>query len=382
MTGSLADRLRSELDARAAGSRLRALRSSRGIDCSSNDYLGLSVHPAVLAAIGDAAARGVPAGSAGSRLLSGNHAEHQEAEELFARFAGRMRALLFGNGFAANLALLSAVPSRRDLVLLDASSHASLKEGARASLAAKRTFRHNDAANLRRALHDRDAFSEVFVVTEGIFSMDGDPAPLGAIAEVVSGYGAHLIVDEAHATGLYGDALRGMHQACGVTPLATVHPCGKALGSSGAFVAGDALLIEYLVNSARPFLFSTAPPPVQVAGLSAALRLLPSLGERVEQLFERTARLRGRLAALRHWKVIPSDSPIIPIVIGADADAVRAADLVAAQGFDLRPIRPPTVPAGTSRLRISVTVAMASATLDALADAILRAEETLCKGER
>lgn len=380
MRSSLADRLRSELDARAAASRLRALRAPEGIDCSSNDYLGLSVHPVVLAAIADAAARGVPAGSAGSRLLSGHHPEHQEAERLFARFVGRPRALLFGSGFAANLALLSAVPSRRDLILLDASAHASLKEGARASLAARRTFRHNDDADLRRALHDRDAFADVFIVAEGIYSMDGDAAPLREIADVAGEQGAHLIVDEAHATGLYGAGLRGMHQLCGVLPFATVHPCGKALGSSGAFIAGDETLIEYLINCARPFLFSTAPAPVQVAGLSAAVRLLPSLEDDVKGLFDRAGELRARLAGLRRWRVIPSDSPIVPVLVGSDADAVRAAALVAGEGFDLRPIRPPTVPAGTSRLRVSVTVMMTPGVIDALGDAILRAEETLFQG--
>ncbi len=380
MRSSLAGRLRSELDARAAASRLRGLRTPEGIDCSSNDYLGLSVHPGVLAALAGAAARGVPAGSAGSRLLSGNHPEHLEAESAFARFIGRPRALLFGSGFAANLALLSAVPSRRDLILLDASSHASLKEGARASLAARRTFRHNDIPDLRRALHDRAAFADVFIVAEGIYSMDGDHAPLREMAAVAGEHEAHLIVDEAHATGLYGRGLRGTHELCGVVPFATVHPCGKALGSSGAFIAGDDILIDYLVNCARPFLFSTAPPPVQAAGLAAALRLLPSMEDEVKTLFDRAGELRARLAGLRRWRVIPSDSPIVPVLVGSDADAVRAAALAAGRGFDLRPIRPPTVPAGTSRLRVSVTVMMTPGVIAALADAILHAEETICGG--
>ncbi len=378
MTSGLIDRLRHELESRAAKSRLRGLRSAHGIDCSSNDYLGLSTHPDVLGAIRDAAMRGAPAGASGSRLLSGHHPEHEEAEAAFARFIGRERALLFGSGFAANLAVLSAIPGRHDLILLDAASHASLKEGARASVAPRRTFRHNDAADLRRALGDRASFRDVFIVTEGVFSMDGDLAPLAEIAAACSEIAAHLIVDEAHATGLYGERLRGVHEFCGMPPpLLSVHPCGKAIGSAGAFVAGDEVVIDYLINTARPFLFSTAAAPVQVAGLNAALHLLPLMKERAGIVFERAARLRQMLAALRRWRLIPSGSPIVPVVVGSDAAAVRAAALISAEGFDLRPIRPPTVPTGTARLRISVTWMMHADAVERLADVILRAERVL-----
>jgi 8-amino-7-oxononanoate synthase len=366
---SLDDRLRRDLDARVAASRLRGLRRPEGVDCSSNDYLGLSDHPAVLAVVRDAAARGVAAGSAGSRLLSGNHPEHERVEELFARFIGREAALLFGSGYAANLALLSALPSRRDMILLDASSHASLKEGARASLATKRSFRHNSVEDLARALGDRERFDGAFVVVEGVYSMDGDRAPLAAMADLAARFDAHLIVDEAHATGLYGAGLRGVHELEGIVPLATVHPCGKALGSSGAFIAADALLIDYLVNNARPFLFSTAGSPLHAAGLAASVELLGSMGEEAARLRASALDLRARLGALRRWRVIPSDSPIIPIIIGSDADAVEASRRVASRGFDLRAIRPPTVPDGTSRLRISLTTRMSAA------DAIVAAEE-------
>lgn len=373
----LAERLRGELDMRAAHHRLRELREPSGVDCSSNDYLGLSRHPRVLDVLRDAADRGVPAGSAGSRLLAGNHAVHMEVERLFARFIGRERALLFGSGFAANLAVLSTIPARHDLILLDAAAHASLKEGARASLATKRAFRHNDADDLRRMLRDRADFRDVFIVVEGIYSMDGDAAALGPIARAAEECGAHLVIDEAHATGLYGGRLRGMHEAAGVAPLMTIHPCGKALGSSGAFVAGDAVAIDYLVNCARPFLFSTAPPPLQVAGLAEAVRLLPLMHGRARDLFGRVAHLRERLRSLRAWHVILSDSPIVPVIVSDDATAVKAASLLADEGFDLRPIRPPTVPAGTSRLRISVTWDIPTETIDRLADLLIHAEERI-----
>jgi len=382
VTPSLAERLRRELDARAASGLLRTLRPSDGIDFSSNDYLGLSRHPVVLDAVADAARRGSAHGSTGSRLLSGNRDEHVEVESRFAMFMGRERALLFGSGFAANMALLSALPGRRDLVVLDESAHASLKEGARASLAARRSFRHNDPVALERTLRDRDAFGDVFIVVEGIYSMDGDRTPLEEIIEIAERYSASVVVDEAHATGLYGRGLRGIHETIqNGPPLATVHPCGKALGSYGAFVAADAVVIEYLVNTARPFLFSTAPPPLQAVALDAALDLLPSVGDRVEAVLGLSARLRERLGELSRWRTIESDSPIVPVVIGTDDDAVRAARLVRERGFDVRPIRPPTVRPGTSRLRISVTSERTVDEVDRLASAVIEAEKIISPEE-
>lgn len=373
----LVERLQRELDERAAGFRKRELRLPEGIDCSSNDYLGLSDHPGILHALHRAAARGVQHGSTGSRLLSGNHPEHLDAEALFASFIGREAAILFGSGFAANLAFLSTIPSRRDLILLDSLAHASLKEGARASLATKRTFRHNDLADLERGLRDRDSFGDLFIVVEGIYSMDGDRGDLRGVAGIAERHGGYLIVDEAHSTGLYGDRLRGMQEAAGITPLASIHPCGKALGSSGAFVAADRVVIEYLINNARPFLFSTAPSPLQAVALAEAVKLLPSMRERAGELMARASRLRKRLDALARWSVIPSDSPIIPVITGDDASAVRAAAMISARGFDVRPIRPPTVPQGTSRLRISLTWKISDKEIDRLGDVIVETEEEM-----
>lgn len=372
-------RITRELGELEARSRRRRLASPSGIDFSSNDYLALSDDPGVLRAVAEAAARGVPHGSTGSRLLSGNHPLHVEAERRFARFLGREDALLFSSGFAANHALLSALPSRRDLILLDAAAHASLKEGARASLATKRSFPHNDPDGLRRALRDRPAFDAALVVIEGIYSMDGDAAPIAELAEVAREHDAELVVDEAHATGLYGHQARGIHATVELPrpPLATVHPCGKALGSAGAFVAADRSVIDYLVNVARPFLFSTAPAPLQAAALLAALDLLPAMAGRAEAVLDLSARLRRRLDALRRWRALPGSSPIVPVVIGADDRALAAAEMLRKEGLDVRAIRPPTVPAGTARLRISLTARHAAGEIDRLADAVLEAERIL-----
>ncbi len=368
-------RLEDELGRLVAQDRLRTLRTARGVDCSSNDYLGLSRHPALLEAMRSAVDAGLPTGAGGARLLSGTFSEHLEAEALFAAFVGRERALLFGSGFLANMALLSALPTRHDLLLLDAAAHASLKEGARASTATRRTFRHNDLTDLERGLRDRENYADVFIVAEGIYSMDGDAAPLTELVPLAAAFDAHVIVDEAHATGLFGENLRGVHDRAGLAvPLATVHPCGKALGAFGAFVAADAPLVEYLVNTARPFLFSTAMPPATAAVLRAAIELMPHLHEEARRLLARAAMVRGRLGSLRRWRVGASVGPIIPVIVGEASEAVRAADVLTASGFDVRPIRPPTVPPGTSRLRISLTTAIDDAVAADLAEAILDAE--------
>jgi 8-amino-7-oxononanoate synthase len=376
----LQGRLCDELGAAISHSRFRELQLPDGIDCSSNDYLGLSTDSHLRDAILNAASEGGTIGATGSRLLSGNHRQHCQAEERFASFAGRERALLFNSGFTANLAILSAIPTRHDLILLDSSAHASLKEGARASLAARRTFRHNDLADLRRRLHDRGSFRDLFLVVEGVYSMDGDLAPIAEITDIVREVDAHLIVDEAHATGIYGRNLRGVHDLTDLSlpPLITVHPCGKAFGLSGAFVAADRVVIDYLVNNARPFLFSTAISPLIAAGLSAVLDLQPLMKERSAALLARAARFRGRLQGLRRWRVIPSDGPIVPVIIGSDSLALRASRLMLEMGgFVALPIRPPTVPEGSARLRISLSWQIDDDTADRLADTILAVEKQM-----
>ncbi|HVZ38695.1 MAG TPA: 8-amino-7-oxononanoate synthase [Candidatus Kapabacteria bacterium] len=379
----LAQRFRDEL---ARLERRSRLRSSGRLDAGeffSNDYLGIASHPAMHAAAMQAAQAMLPVGSGGSRLLAGNHGEHLEAERRFAAFIGRERSLLFGSGYLANLAVLSALPGRHDLLVLDAAAHASLKEGARASLAARRTFRHNDPDWLRRSLQDRERYACAFVVVEGVYSMDGDLAPLAEMAEVCAELDAHLIVDEAHATGLFGAGLRGVHALYPQLPppLLTIHPCGKAMGCSGAFVAADALTIDYLVNTARPFLFSTSASPFHAHLLSASINLIAELHDRAAAVLERASRLRARLEGLRRWSTVRSPGPIVPLIVGDDASAVRASrHLRERYGITVPPIRPPTVPEGSSRLRITVTWGAGEERLDYLADALLATEDE-CGGE-
>ncbi|MBS1913189.1 MAG: 8-amino-7-oxononanoate synthase [Bacteroidetes bacterium] len=376
----LAQRLRDELQRLERRSRLRSIARPDAGEFFSNDYLGIASHPAMHAAAAQALQMALPAGSGGSRLLAGNHDEHLEAERLFAAFAGRERALLFGSGYLANLAVLSALPGRHDLLVLDAAAHASLKEGARASLAARRTFRHNDPASLRRALHDRERYACAFVVVEGVYSMDGDLAPLAELAEVCADLDAHLIVDEAHATGLFGAGLRGVHALHPhlPPPLLTIHPCGKAMGCSGAFVAADALVIDYLVNTARPFLFSTSGSPLHAHLLSASINLIAELHDRAVAVLERARSLRARFKDLRRWSTVQSPGPIVPLIIGGDDAAVRASrHLRERYGITVPPIRPPTVPEGSARLRITVTWNVGEERLEYLADALLATEDEI-----
>lgn len=353
----LTERLANELEGWGSEGRRRSLQKPEegSVSFISNDYLGLSNHPGVLDAVAAAVCRGVPVGSTGSRLLSGECEEHRSAERAFATFVGRSRALLFGSGFAANQALLSTLPGRRDLLLLDSSAHASLKEGARISFAAKRTFPHNDPDGLRKALADRSAFRDVFLVVEGVYSMDGDRARLQELAEVAKEFEAHVIVDEAHATGLFGKNLRGIHEEAEFSPLATIHPCGKALGGSGAFIAADDVVVDYLVNAARPFIFSTAPSPLVSVALERVVQLLPTMKPVAESVLQTAGLLRRELKDLRGWRVPQGEAPIVSVIVGENKRAGKVAAALQAKSFDVRPVRPPTVPQGTARLRISLT---------------------------
>lgn len=377
MTG-LERRLAGELEALDARARLRGLGPRRGIDFTSNDYLGLSVHPALRERLERALAAGVPVGAGGSRLLSGNHPEHEALERAFARFMGGGRsALFFNSGYDANLALLSTLPTRHDAILLDALVHASLKEGARASFARKATFPHNDLAALARLLerHARQA-RDLFVVVESLYSMDGDFAPLPALDALAARYGAWLVVDEAHATGVFGPGGRGLLEAAGagLAPRVSIHTGGKALGVAGAFVLAPETVTAYLVNRARPFLFSTALPPLLAAALETSLELVEWEPWRRERVLALAARFRAALAGLRVWRAGAGSSQIVPVVIGDDGEAVRVAERLAAQGFDVRAVRPPTVPEGTARLRISLNARLGEEDVDRLAAAILECE--------
>jgi len=348
----------------------RHLRPPSGIDLSSNDYLGLARHPLILQRMADAIGR-EGFGSTGSRLLRGHRETFTSAEQAFAAFKGTERALYFSSGYLANLAVLTTFSERGDVLLSDRSNHASLRDGLRLSSARRIVFGHNNPGALARHLAASRGTGQAFVVVESLFSMDGDIAPLAEYAAICREHGALLIVDEAHAVGIYGARGSGLIEASGVEHdvFLSVNPAGKALGGAGAFVAGPDWAVEYLVQRGRPFVFSTAPPPAVAAGVEASLAVIAAEPERRHTLRASAARLRASLAA-RGMPVEAGDSPIIPIVLGTAERALTVADALQARGFDVRAIRPPTVPAGTARLRVSVHLALTNQVMDDFVDVL------------
>jgi 8-amino-7-oxononanoate synthase len=337
---------------------LRSLRPARGIDLTSNDTLGLATHAHLRECMQAALAAGA-AGAGASRLLRGEHAAFASLETRLAEFSAQPAALLFNSGYAANTGLLTALLGRDDLVLSDALNHASLIDGLRLSGARRVIYPHLDVGAVEHALRERPTKGRAFVVTESLFGMDGDLAPLLELASVAERHGALLIVDEAHATGLYGPRHAGRVSELGLTErvLATVHTGGKALGCAGAWVAGSAVLRDFLINRARPFIFTTAPLPVLAAGLAGALDVLRDEPWRPAELHRKAALVRDGLRA--HGLPGSGAGAVVPIVLGANAAALAAQEQLAQAGFDVRAVRPPTVPVGSARLRVSVRVPVA-----------------------
>lgn len=359
----LAQRL-GEID--AAGLR-RCLRSPEGIDLSSNDYLGLARHPLLKQRMAEAVlASGV--GSTGSRLLRGEREAFRSVEQRFAHFKGTERSLYFSSGYLANLAVLTTFPEKGDIIFSDERNHASLIDGVRLSQARRTIFPHNDVNALAKLMREERGAGQKFVVVESLFSMDGDEAPLADIAALCRESGAALIVDEAHAVGVFGPRGSGLIEARGIAEdvFVSINTAGKALGVSGAFVGGSADAIEFLIQRARPFIFSTAPPPAVAAALDASLDVIAEEPERRERLLDRSRHLRKRLG-------IAGASQIVPVIIGANERATKVAAEIQAAGFDVRAIRPPTVPEGTARLRVSVNCELSEDTLDRFADVLEQA---------
>ncbi|HET9784307.1 MAG TPA: biotin synthase BioB, partial [Terriglobales bacterium] len=342
------------LEQLAAQSRRRRLPVRQGEDCCSNDYLGLARHPQVRAAMAQALQQGLELGATGSRLVRGNHPVLAALEEEFAAWQGAEAALLYGSGYAANFGLLSALLDRQDIVFSDAHNHASLVDGLRAAGARRVIVPHNDPAALRDSLrrHPAIAGQRRWVVVESLYSMEGDFAPLEDIGEVCRETGAALIVDEAHATGLYGPEGAGRvaagSAALRATVAARVHPCGKALGASGGVVTGSRSLIEWLVNRSRSFIYSTAPSPLLGVQLSAAIAVVRREPRLRQQVVTLAHALRAALRAAGLSPLGHETSPIVPLVLGEDAAALHAAAALAEAGFDVRAIRPPTVPEGSA----------------------------------
>ncbi len=356
------------LDGLAESNRLRALAPRRGLDFTSNDYLGLAASPRLASAVTAALARGTPVGAGGSRLLRGNAPEHEALEARAAAFFGAERALFFGSGYVANHALLATLPQSGDLVVLDALVHASAHEGARAGRAAFTKAAHNDANAFEAAVRTWRAGGgrgRPWLAVESLYSMDGDRAPLTELAAVAGRHDAMLLIDEAHATGVYGPDGRGLAASLeGCDNVIALHTCGKALGGAGALVSGPRVLCEFMVNRCRPFIYATAPSPLMAVAALEALEILKEEPERRQRL-TRLIAVAGR-AALASGAAAPTGSQILPVIVGDDRAAVALAAGLQQRGFDVRAIRPPTVPDGTARLRISITLNVEEQAVEAL----------------
>jgi 8-amino-7-oxononanoate synthase len=352
--------------------RLRALASAHGYDFTSTDYLGLAASHEMREAASAALARGVPVGALGSRLLRGNHPEHEALEAEAAAFFGAEAVLYFGSGFMANFSLFATLPQDGDLVVYDALIHASVHQGMRAGRADRAVAAHNDANSFEAEIRKWRAAGgtgRVWIATESLYSMDGDRAPLGALMEIANDHDGILVIDEAHATGVFGPDGRGLGAEFEGRPNAiALHTCGKALGASGALLSVPRSMRDFLVNRCRPFIYSTAPSPLIAASVRAALGLLRSQPERRERLTRLWERAGTELK--RSCGIEPSGSQILPVIVGADARAAALATAMRNHGYDLRAIRPPTVPEGTARLRISLTLNIDEKTALQMIDAL------------
>lgn len=340
------------------------------LNFSSNDYLGLANHP-LLKAAAVAAVEKFGAGSGASRLICGSLAPHLELEETIADFKGTEAALSFSTGYAAALGTIGAVLQKQSLIVIDKRIHAGLIDAARLSGARLRVFRHNDLDDLHKILQWADkrtaddgsvagAKRRVLIVTESVFSMDGDLAPLRELVELKEKFGAWLMVDEAHATGLFGAHRRGLIEACDLAGRIEIQmgTLGKAVGASGGYVCGSKMLIDVLLNQARSFIFSTAPVPAASAAATAGIRLIQSHdGEMLRQkLWANVDQTKNGLIGAG-WPLPAVKSAIIPLIVGRESDALDLAARLAAQGIFIPAIRYPTVALGQARLRLTLSAA-------------------------
>lgn len=352
------EKFQADLNDLAGRGRLRSLRGRSGTDFTSNDYLGLAESEELRRAAFDAIARGVPVGAGGSRLLRGNHDEHEALESEAAAYFGAETALYFGGGYVANFAIFSTLPQRGDLVVHDELVHASVHEGLRSGRADHVAVAHNDIDAFDASIvrwRARGGKGRPWISVESLYSMDGDSPDLAGLLAVADRHEAMIVIDEAHATGVLGPQGRGLAAACdGRENVVTLHTCGKALGSVGGFILAPRVIRDFLVNRARPFIFATAPSPLTAAITRAAIEISRTNPERRERLARLVRFASGELR--RRCGIVPSGSHILPIVIGPDRAAVSVAASLQERGFDIRAIRPPTVPEGTARLRIALTL--------------------------
>ncbi len=361
---ALASRIRRHIGALEVRGLTRMMRPPSGIDLSSNDYLNLAGDPRVREAFVSAVER-EGCGSTGSRLLRGDRHAFVAVEDRFAAFKGAARSLFFSSGYLANLAVLTGLTEAGDVIFSDAWNHASLIDGCRLSRARVVISPHNDVEALARLMHGVPCTGVRFIVVESVYSMEGDSSPLDGYAALCETMGAVLVVDEAHAVGVCGERGTGQIESLGLDhdTCVSINTGGKALGVGGAFVAGPSWAIEYLIQCARPFVYSTAAPPAMADALQASLAIVDAEPDRRRRLKARARQLRVRLRE-SGVDVADGDSHIVPILVGDNDRAVAVARAIQAEGFDVRAIRPPSVPEGTARLRVSVNAGLEEAALE------------------
>ena len=343
------------------------------INFSSNDYLGLAAHPA----IGRAACEAVEqfgVGSGASRLICGSLQPHHELEAALAKWFDTEAALVFSTGFAAAQGMLTSLLGQGDVVIIDKKAHASMIDAARLSGVTMRTFRHNDLENLEKLLQwAADRRGRVLVATETVFSMDGSRAPLAGIVKLKERYGAWLMLDEAHAVGLYGAHGQGLAAADGLGARIEIRMAtlGKAVGAAGGFICGSRQLVDLLVNKARSFIFSTAPSPAVSAAARAGVELIQGAeGETLrEQLWQRVNELRRGVESLG-WKTPAEPSAILPLILGGEDKAIAAMERLREAGFFIPAIRYPTVPRNKARLRVTLTANHTAENIQQLVNAL------------
>ena len=375
-----------ELEQRGLRRRRRVLESPQGARVTvegreylafcSNDYLGLASHPALIEAAREGAARhGVGAGA--SHLILGHCAAHHALEEALAAFVGMPRALLFSTGYMANIGVVAALVGREDAVFADRLNHASLNDAALLSRAGFKRYSHLDLTALERLLAASKARRKL-VVTDAVFSMDGDVAAVPELIALAERYGAWLLLDDAHGFGVLGREGRGVlaHFDAASPRVIYMATLGKAAGVFGAFVAGSAELVETLAQRARSYVYTTAAPPLLSVALMKSLDLIRDEEWRRDRLRNLVQRLRAHLK-LGRWRLMPSQTAIQPLVIGSNDEAVAVSEALAREGLLVPAIRPPTVPQGTARLRISLSAAHELADVERLADALNRLETTI-----
>jgi 8-amino-7-oxononanoate synthase len=369
-------RLQTDLDDLKARAQLRQLETVPGINFYSNDYLGLSTDSRLREAVTAALAGGNSVSSTGSRLLSGHAQVWDELENELAAFNGAEAALYFNSGYAANTGLFGCLLKSNDIIFSDSANHASIIDGIRLSGARKVIFPHLNLNALEDGLRRNvSPDGQTFIAVESVFSMNGDRAPISALLELAERHGAELIVDEAHATGVMGPQGRGLVAEIGAMRrvLAVVHTCGKALASMGALVLCSSVLKRYLINHARPFIFSTALPPYVAAQTRAANAIATTADAERNSLLQLAGHLRARLRE-HGFDSAGSDSQIVPVLLGENERAIAIAARLREDGFAVRAIRPPTVPQGTARLRLSLTAKHTTDMLDGLVDSLVKAQ--------